>query len=224
MNTYAFFAENFLQSPDRVFLESDSGENFSYADVEIETGRYANFLVGLGLKSGDRVAVQVEKSPQAVFLYLACLRAGLCYLPLNNAYQKGEVRYFLGDAEPAIAICSPQNHEWFAKLCDETRVPNLFTLDENGVGSLAASSKKCASEFTTVSSSSDDLAVIIYTSGTTGRSKGAMVTHGNLTSNANVLCHAWKITANDTLIHALPIFHIHGLFVALNTILLRGEN
>ncbi len=222
MNTYAFFAENFLQSPDRVFLESDSGENFSYADVEIETGRYANFLVGLGLKSGDRVAVQVEKSPQAVFLYLACLRAGLCYLPLNNAYQKGEVRYFLGDAEPAIAICSPLNLEWFAKLCDETRVPNLFTLDENGVGSLAASSKKCASEFTTVSSSSDNLAVIIYTSGTTGRSKGAMVTHGNLTSNANVLCDAWKITANDTLIHALPIFHIHGLFVALNTILLRG--
>ncbi len=224
MNTYARFAERFLKTPTQIFLEADSGEAFSYADVEKETARYANFLIGLGLTTGDRVAVQVEKSPHAVFLYLACLRAGLCYLPLNNAYQQGEIRYLLGDAEPAVAICSSQNSEWFAKLCDEARVPHFFTLDENGTGSFADASKQGATEFSTVSSKADDLAVIIYTSGTTGRSKGAMVTHGNLTSNAKVLCDAWKITADDTLIHALPIFHIHGLFVALNTILLSGGN
>ena len=222
MNTYACFAQRFLQSPGRVFLAADSGENYSYADVERETARYANFLIGLGLKAGDRVAVQAEKSPQAVFVYLACLRAGLCYLPLNNAYQQGEIRYFLGDAEPAVAICSPQNLEWFSALCKDAKVPHTFTLDQNGTGSFADAARSSSTEFVTANSNANDLAVIIYTSGTTGRSKGAMVTHGNLTSNAQVLCDAWRIASSDTLIHALPIFHIHGLFVALGTILMSG--
>ena len=222
MNTYACFAQRFLQSPGRVFLAADSGENYSYADVERETARYANFLIGLGLKAGDRVAVQAEKSPQAAFVYLACLRAGLCYLPLNNAYQQGEIRYFLGDAEPAVAICSPQNLEWFSALCKDAKVPHTFTLDQNGTGSFAGAASSSSTEFVTANSNANDRAVIIYTSGTTGRSKGAMVTHGNLTSNAQVLCDAWRIASSDTLIHALPIFHIHGLFVALNTTLLSG--
>ncbi len=222
MNTYASFAERFLQSPSRVFLSADSGESFSYADVERETARYSNFLIDLGLRAGDRVAAQVEKSPQAILIYLACLRAGLCYLPLNNAYQQGEIRYFLNDAEPAVAICSPQNLPWFSALCAEAKVPHTFTLDQNGNGSFADAARSSSTVFVTATSNPDDLAVIIYTSGTTGRSKGAMVTHSNLTSNAQVLCDAWNITANDTLIHALPIFHIHGLFVALNTILLSG--
>ena len=222
MNTYACFAQRFLQSPGRVFLAADSGENYSYADVERETARYANFLIGLGLKAGDRVAVQAEKSPHAVFVYLACLRAGLCYLPLNNAYQQGEIRYFLGDAEPAVAICSPQNLDWFSALCKDAKVPHTYTLDQNGTGSFADAARSSSTEFVTANSNANDLAVIIYTSGTTGRSKGAMVTHGNLTSNALVLCDAWHIASSDTLIHALPIFHIHGLFVALNTTLLSG--
>ena len=222
MNTYACFAQRFLQSPGRVFLAADSGENYSYADVERETARYANFLIGLGLKAGDRVAVQAEKSPQAVFVYLACLRAGLCYLPLNNAYQQGEIRYFLGDAEPAVAICSPQNLEWFSALCKDAKVPHTFTLDQNGTGSFADAASSSSTEFVTANSNANDRAVIIYTSGTTGRSKGSMVTHGNLTSNAQVLCDAWRIASSDTLIHALPIFHIHGLFVALGTILMSG--
>ncbi len=222
MNTYACFAERFLQTPSQIFLEADSGERFSYGDVEKETARYANFLIGLGLKAGDRVAVQVEKSPQAVFIYLACLRARICYLPLNNAYRQGEIRYFLGDAEPAVAICSPRNVDWFSKLCNEANVPHCCTLDENGAGSFADGARPASAEFSTKASKPDDLAVIIYTSGTTGRSKGAMVTHGNLTSNARVLCDAWRIKSSDTLIHALPIFHIHGLFVALNTTLLSG--
>ena len=222
MNTYACFAQRFLQSPGRVFLAADSGENYSYADVERETARYANFLIGLGLKAGDRVAVQAEKSPHAVFVYLACLRAGLCYLPLNNAYQQGEIRYFLGDSEPAVAICSPQNLDWFSALCKDAKVPHTYTLDQNGTGSFADAARSSSTEFVTANSNANDLAVIIYTSGTTGRSKGAMVTHGNLTSNAQVLCDAWRIASSDTLIHALPIFHIHGLFVALNTTLLSG--
>ena len=222
MNTYACFAQRFLQSPGRVFLAADSGENYSYADVERETARYANFLIGLGLKAGDRVAVQAEKSPHAVFVYLACLRAGLCYLPLNNAYQQGEIRYFLGDVEPAVAICSPQNLDWFSALCKDAKVPHTYTLDQNGTGSFADAARSSSTEFVTANSNANDLAVIIYTSGTTGRSKGAMVTHGNLTSNAQVLCDAWRIASSDTLIHALPIFHIHGLFVALNTTLLSG--
>ena len=222
MNTYAYFARRFLQKPKRPFMENESGEIISYADVERETACYANFLMGLGLRRGDRVAVQVEKSPQAVFVYLACLRAGLCYLPLNNAYQQGEIRYFLGDAEPAVAICSPQNQEWFASLCNDAKVANLLTLDQNGHGTFAEAAAASPNEFITAESQPDDLAVIIYTSGTTGRSKGAMVSHRNLTSNAQVLCDAWRITSDDILIHALPIFHIHGLFVALNTILLSG--
>ncbi len=222
MNAYACFAQRFLQSTDRVFLAADSGECFSYADVEHETARYANFLISLGLKAGDRVAVQAEKSPQAVFVYLACLRAGLCYLPLNNAYQQGEIRYFLSDAEPAVAIYSPQNPDWFSALCKDAIVPHMYTLDQNGTGSFADAARSSSTEFVTANSNGNDLAVIIYTSGTTGRSKGAMVTHRNLTSNAQVLCDAWRIASSDTLIHALPIFHIHGLFVALNTTLLSG--
>jgi malonyl-CoA/methylmalonyl-CoA synthetase len=222
VNTYAYFAQHFRRTPSRIFLEADSGENFCYADLERETARYSNFLTALGLQRGDRVAVQVEKSPQAVFVYLACLRTGLCYLPLNNAYQQGEIRYFLNDAQPAVAICSPQNYDWYSSLCNEAKVPNLFTLDQTGAGTFPQAAASSPTEFVTVPSHPDDLAVIIYTSGTTGRSKGAMVTHGNLTSNAQVLCEAWRITPQDTLIHALPIFHIHGLFVALNTILLSA--
>jgi malonyl-CoA/methylmalonyl-CoA synthetase len=136
MNTYAYFAHCFMQTPSQIFIETDAGESFSYAEVDRETARYANFLMGLSLRLGDRVAVQVDKSPQAVFLYLACLRAGLCYLPLNNAYQQGEIRYFLADAEPAIAICSPQNQGWYADLCKVATVANLYTLTKTAAALL----------------------------------------------------------------------------------------
>ena len=222
MNTYGFFASRFGKNSSKLFLESDTGERYTYADVERETARYANILTGLGLQRGDRVAAQVDKSPQAIFIYLACLRAGLCYLPLNSAYQQSEIGYFLNDAQPGVAICSPASQELFARLCSEASVPHLFTLDDRGLGSFTDESANAGTQFATVASQPDDLAVIIYTSGTTGRSKGAMVTHDNLASNAQVLCEAWRITAQDVLIHALPIFHIHGLFVALNTILLSG--
>ena len=222
MNSYSEFSLGFASRMTDSFLVDENGVTFTYADVECETARYSNFLTGLGLRRGDRVAVQIEKSPQAIFIYLACLRAGLCYLPLNSAYQQSEISYFLNDAEPCVAICSPTAEPLFMRLCTEAKVPHLFTLDENELGSFADASANAPTQFVTVESGASDLAVIIYTSGTTGRSKGAMVTHGNLVSNAQVLRDAWRITANDVLIHALPIFHIHGLFVALNTILLSG--
>ena len=222
MNSYSAFSLGFASRMTDPFLVDENGGTLTYADVECETARYSNFLMGLGMRRGDRVAVQIEKSPQAIFIYLACLRAGLCYLPLNSAYQQSEISYFLNDAQPGVAICSPAAEPLFMCLCTEAKVPHLFTLDENGLGSFADASANAPKQFVTVESAANDLAVIIYTSGTTGRSKGAMVTHGNLVSNAQVLCDAWRITSNDVLIHALPIFHIHGLFVALNTILLSG--
>jgi malonyl-CoA/methylmalonyl-CoA synthetase len=208
MNLYTVFAKRFAATPDAVCLELDDGQLYTYAQLEEESARYANLLTGLGLKRGDRVAAQTEKSAATVFLYLGCLRAGLVYLPLNTAYQQGEIAYFAQDAEPGAAFCAPQARGWFKG------VPHLLEL-----GAAAGQSAR----FETVASSVDDLACIIYTSGTTGRPKGAMVTHGNLASNALALHTAWQFRPGDVLLHALPLFHVHGLFVALHTALLNAS-
>lgn len=216
-NLYAQLAARFSRTPDAVCLELENGSRYSYADLEAETARYANLLVSLGLERGDRVAVQAEKSAQVMFLYLGCLRAGLVYLPLNTAYQEGEVAYFVSDAEPKAAVCRPETRSWFA------RVPQLFELDASGRGSIAEAAASQRAQFDTVASAADDLASIIYTSGTTGRSKGAMLTHRNLASNALTLHEYWRFRAGDVLLHALPLFHVHGLFVALHTALLNAS-
>ncbi|HXC40192.1 MAG TPA: malonyl-CoA synthase [Burkholderiales bacterium] len=221
MNAYAFFSRDFPRHSGSIFLQ-DGDRSHTYADLERETARYAQVLAGLGLSPGDRVAAQVEKSPQAFFLYLATLRAGLAFLPLNTAYKQGELEYFLGDAEPRVVVCDPKAENLFRKLLAEKPGVRLLTLGEGNQGSLSEAAGKSHPEFATVPRSSDDLAVILYTSGTTGRSKGAMVTHGNLTSNAETLRLHWRITGQDVLIHALPAFHIHGLFVALHPLLLAG--
>jgi malonyl-CoA/methylmalonyl-CoA synthetase len=222
MNAYAFFRRGFAERVAQPFLEADSGEIYTYADLERETDRVASLLTGLGLRKGDRVAAQIDKSPQGLFLYLGALRGGFCFLPLNTAYQRGELAYFLQDAEPRVVVCRPQMLETFEALGREAGSPSLFTLDEGGAGSLTVALADAAPRFQDVPTAEGDLAVIIYTSGTTGRSKGAMVTHGNLTSNAAVLKDYWRFTERDVLLHALPIFHVHGLFVAVNTILLAG--
>jgi malonyl-CoA/methylmalonyl-CoA synthetase len=208
MNLYALLAGRFGPAAGQVCLELEGGRQYTYGELEAESARYANLLAGLGLKPGDRVAVQIDKSADNVFLYLGCLRAGLVYLPLNTAYQAGEIGYFVGDAEPAAAFCRPQSRNWFKG------VPHLLA-----PGDAAGQS----ASFTTVPRGPDDLACIIYTSGTTGRPKGAMVTHGNLTSNAEALHQAWQFTPGDVLLHALPLFHVHGLFVALHTALLNAS-
>jgi malonyl-CoA/methylmalonyl-CoA synthetase len=222
MNAYSYFARAFAQRGPQPFLQADRGETFTYADLERETGRIAAFLTGLGLRQGDRVAAQVEKSPLALFLYLGTLRAGLCFLPLNTAYQRAELGYFLKDAEPRVVVCRPHSAAALAKLCSEAGVPHLYSLDEEGRGTLADALRGAPDGFSDPRLAEDDLAVLVYTSGTTGRSKGAMVTHGNLTSNGQVLRDFWRFTEHDVLLHALPIFHVHGLFVAVHTVLLAG--
>ena len=219
-NFYAAVAAAISSGRERLFLETDDGRTHTRADLAQESARFARAMLDAGAVRGDRVAVQVEKSPASLFLYLGCLRAGLVYLPLNTAYQRGELSYFLGDAQPKVVVCRPQSFELMHEI--SAWHARVFTLDEEGRGSLADAAAALPGEFETVDSGPDDLAVIIYTSGTTGRSKGAMVTHRNLLSNARVLVDCWGFSDRDVLLHALPVFHIHGLFVANHCALLSG--
>jgi malonyl-CoA/methylmalonyl-CoA synthetase len=187
------------------------------------SGSIAVVLAGAGVKPGDRVAVQVEKSVEALMLYLACLRAGAVYLPLNTAYTLAELDYFIGDAEPRLVVCSPGAEAGVGEVA-AAHGARLETLDEHGGGSLTKKAAGINQGFADVDRGGEDLAAILYTSGTTGRSKGAMLTHDNLLSNALTLKDYWRFSAGDRLIHALPIFHTHGLFVATNTILVAGAS
>jgi malonyl-CoA/methylmalonyl-CoA synthetase len=221
-NLYSLFESRFPQDRSRPLLLLDGGRVVSYGDAEEGSARYAALLTDLGLESGDRVAVQVEKSPEALLLYLACLRAGLVYLPLNSAYQEGEVGYFLANSEPRAVVAQPKSMSWLEPLAGRTGVGHVFSLDENGLGTIVEAAKQAPSTFRTVERSSDDLAAILYTSGTTGRSKGAMITHRNLGSNAAALHRAWDFRPDDVLVHMLPLFHVHGLFVACHCVLMNG--
>ena len=178
----------------------------------------ANYLTSRGVRPGDRVAAQTEKSVPGLLLYLACVRAGAVFLPLNTAYTLNEIAYFVGDAEPALIVCDPSKADGMTKLAQRLNA-HVDTLDAAGNGSLTEGALKQRSEFATAIRSGDDLAAILYTSGTTGRSKGAMLTHDNLASNSLTLVDVWRFTDTDVLIHALPIYHTHGLFVASNVTL-----
>jgi malonyl-CoA/methylmalonyl-CoA synthetase len=216
MNLYARL-HAITAAPDAPFLTTPQGLTLTYGDLETGSARYANALAALGVQPGDRVAVQVDKSPQVVLLYLACLRAGAVYLPLNTAYTLNELTYFIGDAQPRVVVCDPKTEAGVATLA-----ACVVTLDAGGQGSLSDLAAGQAQTFNTVAREDGDLAAILYTSGTTGRSKGAMLTHANLASNASTLVKAWRFSPADVLLHALPIFHIHGLFVALNVPLMAG--
>ena len=209
-------------APDKVFIENHDGAKITYGDLAAGSARVANALVALGVVKGDRVAVQVEKSPEALLLYLGCVRAGATFLPLNTAYTPAEIEYFLGDAEPRVFICEPQNREKLAAVAAKAGVAHVETLGVKRDGSLIEKITNAPPTFTDVACGPDDLAAILYTSGTTGRSKGAMLSHDNLASNALTLVDTWRFTDKDVLIHALPIYHTHGLFVATNTLLLAG--
>lgn len=209
--------------PDKAAIETASGARTTHADLVAETGRMANVLKGLGVGPGDRVAAQVGKSVAAIALYLATVRAGGVFLPLNTDYTPAEVEYFLGDAEPAAFVCDPARLASLGPVAAAAGARTL-TLDAGGAGSLTGAAAGAPQAFETVARSGDDLAALLYTSGTTGRSKGAMLSHGNLASNAEALRETWRYTADDVLIHALPIFHTHGLFVATNLTLLSGAS
>ncbi len=222
-NLYAILAQGFPADRSACCIETEDGGLYSWDDVERASAKLANLLAALRLPAGARVAVQVEKSPEALLLYLATLRAGYVYLPLNTAYRESEIDYFVGNAEPALVVCSPANRAWIAPIAARHAVAHLLTLGDDRSGSLLAAAAAMPDGFETVPREPDDLAAILYTSGTTGRSKGAMLSHGNLASNARVLQLYWRWRPGDVLLHALPIFHVHGLFVASHGALLNGS-
>jgi len=222
-NLYAILTKGFPADRSACCIETQDGGLYSWNDVDRASAMLANLLVSLRLPAGARVAVQVEKSPEALLLYLATLRAGYVYLPLNTAYQASEIDYFIGNAEPALFVCSPANESWIAPIARRHGVAHLLTLGDDRSGSLLAAAASMPDRFATVARGPEDLAAILYTSGTTGRSKGAMLSHGNLASNARVLQLYWRWRAGDVLLHALPIFHVHGLFVASHGALLNGS-
>ncbi|MDO8650900.1 MAG: malonyl-CoA synthase [Undibacterium sp.] len=226
-NLYALFASHFPADRSRCCMETQDGRYYSWDVVERASAKLSNLLASLDLQPGARIAVQVEKSPEALILYLASLRTGYVYLPLNTAYRHAEVDYFLQDAEPEVVICSPINFGWVSQLALKAGTHHVFTLDapelDANTGSLLQCAFSFSDQFETVQSKPDDLAAILYTSGTTGCSKGAMLTHDNLASNAKILQQAWAWSKDDVLLHTLPLFHVHGLFVASHAALLSGS-
>lgn len=211
-----------IASPQKAFIRTPAGAVLTYADMLARTAQLADTLVRAGVQPGDRVAVQVEKTPENFLLYLATLRAGAVYLPLNTAYTLAELDYFIGDAEPALVVCDPAKRAGIGEIAARRGVRAVETLDAAGRGSLSEAAAGAPADFADVARTHEDLAAILYTSGTTGRSKGAMLTHRNLSSNAETLREYWRFTADDVLLHALPIYHTHGLFVAGNTVMLAG--
>src|SRR5512137_1535424 len=217
-NLYALFESHFPEAPEQPVLLIPGGPVIHYGQLAAESARIAHALVHAGCQPGDRVAAQTDKHWRTLALYLACLRAGFVYLPLNTGYQRSELSHFFGDAEPRVIVCRPEAAAAIAALAPGATV---LTQDDAG-GSLAERAQGQPDAFATVERAPGDLAALLYTSGTTGRSKGAMLTHRNLASNALTLVEEWGFTSADVLLHALPIYHVHGLFVAIHCVLLSG--
>jgi len=222
-NLFAALRAGFPVDLDRAAIETETGLVYSWRDLERGSAMLANLLASLDIPAGSRVAAHTDKSVEALLLYLATLRAGFVYLPLNTAYQQAELEYFIGNAEPAVVVCSPRNFPWLSKLAFQRGVKHVFTLGDDRSGTLLERASHFADTHEVARKGADDLAAILYTSGTTGRSKGAMLSHGNLSSNARTLKDYWNWQPGDVLIHALPIFHVHGLFVASHGALLNGS-
>jgi malonyl-CoA/methylmalonyl-CoA synthetase len=223
MNTLAnanLFSRLFdgVDDPSRTAIETVEGQRITYGDLIARAGQTANVLVARGVNPGDRVAAQTEKSVAGLVLYLATVRAGAVYLPLNTAYTLNELEYFITDAEPSLVVCDPSKADGIGAIAAKVGA-RVETLGADGKGSLTDAAATAKPGFETVTRGNDDLAAILYTSGTTGRSKGAMLSHDNLASNSLALVDYWRFTPADVLIHALPIYHTHGLFVASNVTL-----
>jgi len=222
-NLFAALRAAFPADLDAIAVETDDGLLYTWGDLDRASAMIANLFVALDLEEGARIAVQVEKSVEALMLYLATLRAGYVFLPLNTAYRGAEIEYFIGNAEPAVVVCSSANADWVGPIALAAGTRHVFTLNDDRTGTLLDVAVQCSDRHTVAQRGEDDLAAILYTSGTTGRSKGAMLTHRNLLSNAEVLKDYWGWVEGDVLIHALPIFHVHGLFVAIHGALLNGS-
>ena len=204
-----------------VFLELPDGREITHDAFLQQSAQFAHALTKAGLVPGDRVAVQIAKSPEALAVYAACVQAGLIFLPLNTAYTPAEVAYFVENSGAKVVLCDAAMQQGLAPVAAATDA-RLETLNGDGTGSFIDLARPCATVFDTIDRAADDLAAFLYTSGTTGRSKGAMLTHANLLSNAQTLRDYWRFTGDDVLLHALPIFHTHGLFVGTNIMLLTG--
>jgi malonyl-CoA/methylmalonyl-CoA synthetase len=227
LNLFTALRAAFPADLDQTAVETADGVaaplRYSWRDLERATAMLANLLESLDLPPASRIVVQVEKSVEAMLLYLATLRAGHVFLPLNTAYQSGEIQYFIENAEPAVVVCSPANFGWVSKIAFNAGTRHVFTLGDDRSGSLLQRAAQQSDQHLPAVRDDGDLAAILYTSGTTGRSKGAMLTHGNLRSNALVLRDYWGWQPDDVLLHALPIFHVHGLFVAIHGALINGS-
>ncbi len=223
-NLYAHFEEQFKPDPGKVFITKGSGEQYTFTRVDELSAQFANKLVALGAKAGDRISTQIEKTPEALCLYYACLRAGLVYHPLNTAYHQNELSYFFENAKPFAIICDEKNQPLIEKAVDTKNSAHILTLNANGKGSLPEDSDNYSARFATHSRSENDLAALLYSSGTTGVPKGIRLSHGNLLSAAESLTDAWGFKADDILLHCLPIFHVHGLFIALGCVMLSGAS
>jgi malonyl-CoA/methylmalonyl-CoA synthetase len=222
-NLYSLLERSFESAGNRpAFRAPDGRIVLSYRQLRERVSQYANALSALGALPGERVTVQVEKSIENVLLYLAVLKCGAVYQPLNSAYTESEVEYFVGDAEPAVIVCDPSKQSFMRERGDRKNVTAVVNLSAASQGSLFELAARMDTHYTTVPRAGDDLAGLLYTSGTTGRSKGAMLTHNNLASNAQTLHKLWAFSSNDVLLHALPVFHVHGLYVALNISFLAG--
>ena len=220
-NLYSIYREGFPKDLRNIFLENCDGSSITYEDLEEQSSQYANGFNDLGLQPGDRVSVQVDKSPEVIFIYLACLRANLIFHPLNTAYKEGELSFFLDDADPSVFICEKEIYNKISSLDVPKKPKNIFTLELDEGTSIQHIKKK--GEHKIMDCSKEQTAALLYSSGTTGKPKGIMLTHGNIGSNAHALKEAWNFTQADCLLHALPVYHVHGLFVALGCVFLSGS-
>ena len=220
-NLYLRYREGFPKDLSTPCIELKDGSIISYKELEDQSSQYANGFSNLGLKPGDRISVQVNKSPEVLYIYLACLRSNLIFHPLNTAYKDHELSFLLEDADPALFICEKEVYEKIDSLNLKHPPSHIFTIQIQDKDSIQAI--KLAGIHEVVDCSEEDTAALLYSSGTTGRPKGIMLTHGNIGTNAMSLKEAWEFTANDCLLHALPIYHVHGLFVALGCVFLSGS-
>ena len=221
-NLYTSYKEGFKNNLEGQFLYDDKGLNVTYRELDSETAKLANGLKELGLSEGDRVTVQVDKCIEMVYLYLACVRSNIIFHPLNPAYKEKELSYFLNDAKPSLFISNEETISSISDLSLEHSIDHLFVLNNDGSGNFSDISTS-EDNYITVACSDDDIAALLYSSGTTGKPKGIMLSHGNISSNAESLVKAWGFQKSDCLLHALPIYHVHGLFVALGCVFMTGS-
>jgi malonyl-CoA/methylmalonyl-CoA synthetase len=222
-NLFSIFRQAFPEDLNTTLLSTPDGTAYSYEDALDESARIALCLSEMGLRPGDRVTAQIEKSPMAVWLYLACLRGGFVFHPLNTDYQIDELVYFVDNAAPSIIVCDPAREQLFREL-SKGKEFTVLTLDASGRGQLNDAIQEVPPSFETQAVETTDTAVLLYSSGTTGLPKGAMLSHGNLAANTSTLVDYWGFTANDVLLHALPVYHAHGLFVAIGCSLMSGSS